>query len=328
MKFLIAGFGSIGRRHLRNLIALGQNDIVLYRSQRSTLPVDEIASLPVETDLQAALAHRPDAVIISNPTALHLDVAIPAAEAGCHILIEKPVSHSLERLDDLAQALRRGGGRLLVGFQFRFHPTLQKAAALIASGALGRLVSIRAQWGEYLPDWHPWEDYRASYAARADLGGGVILTLSHPFDYLRMLAGEVSEVFALAQPLPELNLEVDGAADVLLRFSGGVVANVHLDYLRRPGRHALEVVATDGILEWDNASGVLAHHQAGAEKAETFAPPAGFERNQMFLDQMSHFLAVIQDLEQPVCGLADGRRALEIALAALESSRSRRSISI
>ncbi len=95
MKFLIVGFGSIGRRHLRNLQALGEHDILLYRTHHSTLPEDEIAGIPVETDLQAALAHKPDAVIIANPTALHLGVAIPAAEAGCALLIEKPISHDL-----------------------------------------------------------------------------------------------------------------------------------------------------------------------------------------------------------------------------------------
>jgi len=77
MKFLIAGFGSIGRRHLRNLLALGERDILLLRSNKSTLPEDEIAQFPVETSLEAALGHHPDAVIISNTTALHLDVAIP-----------------------------------------------------------------------------------------------------------------------------------------------------------------------------------------------------------------------------------------------------------
>ena len=115
MKFLIAGYGSIGRRHMRNLLALGERDIVLLRSNRSTLPLDEIEGFPVETDLRAALDHYPDAVIISNPTAMHLDVAIPAAEAGCDLLIEKPISHSFDRLDELRAAALRGGARILVG---------------------------------------------------------------------------------------------------------------------------------------------------------------------------------------------------------------------
>src|SRR5512146_698166 len=102
MNFLIAGLGSIGRRHFRNLIALGEKDIVLLRTRKATLPDDELAGYPVETDIHEALKkYKPDAVIVANPTALHLDIAIPAAEAGCHLLLEKPISDSLARLDTL-----------------------------------------------------------------------------------------------------------------------------------------------------------------------------------------------------------------------------------
>src|SRR5512136_994770 len=109
MKFLIAGLGSIGRRHFRNLLALGERDILLYRTHQSTLPADELAGFPVESDLRVALAYKPDAVIVSNPTALHLDIAIPAAQCGCHLLIEKPVSHSMAHLNELEQAVRENG---------------------------------------------------------------------------------------------------------------------------------------------------------------------------------------------------------------------------
>ncbi len=138
-----------------------------------------------------ALAHKPQAAVIANPTALHLDVAIPAGGSRLHLLMEKPVSHTLERMDDLADALRRGGSRLLVGFQFRYHPGLRQVKAWLDGAEIGRPVGFRSHWGEYLPNWHPWEDYRLSYAARQDLGGGVVLTLIHPLDYLRWLLGEV-----------------------------------------------------------------------------------------------------------------------------------------
>ncbi len=124
MKFLIAGYGSIGRRHFRNLLTLGERDIVFLRSKRSTLPDDEIREFPVETNVHAALEHQPDAVIIANPTALHMDVAIPAAEQGCHLLIEKPISHSLEQVNELRAAVVLGGVDVFTAFQFRFHPGL------------------------------------------------------------------------------------------------------------------------------------------------------------------------------------------------------------
>jgi predicted dehydrogenase len=328
MKFLIAGFGSIGRRHLRNLIALGQRDIVLLRSNKSTLPTDEIDDFPVVTSLEAALADKPDAVLIATPTALHLGTAIPAAEAGCHIFIEKPVAEELEGIGALEAALKRGGGRLLVGFQFRFHPTLQIASRLLQDGAIGRPVFARAHWGEYLPDWHPWEDYRQSYAARSDLGGGVVRTLCHPLDYLGWLFGNVRQVYGIARPLPELELSLDSLADALLDFEQGLIGAVHLDYVQRPPQHTLEIVGTKGTILWDNSSGNLTLAMPGNAPANVFSPPEGFERNQMFLEQMRHFLQVVQGLEEPVCSLADGKRALALALAILESSRMNKPMSI
>ncbi len=330
MKFLIAGLGSIGRRHLRNLLALGEQDIILYRTHQSTLPDAELADFPVETDLRTALAHQPDAVIVSNPTALHLDVAIPAAQAGCHLLIEKPVSHSLERIADLQAAVEQGGGQVLVGYHFRYHPGLQKISELLAQNAIGRPLSVRAHWGEYLPDWHPWEDYRQGYSARTDLGGGVILTLSHPLDYLHWLFGEVGSLWAFADRLNNLGLDVEDTAEIGIKFTSGVMGSIHLDYNQRPPAHHLEIIGTQGTAGWDNTSQVVSLYRAidptesraeGKNTVyETFLPPPGFERNDLFLAEMQHFLDVIRQQAVPCCTLQDGLNALHLAFGALESA--------
>ncbi len=332
MKILIAGFGSIGRRHFRNLVALGETDLVLFRTKRSTLPDDELAGYPVETDLAEALAkHRPQAVVVANPTALHMDVAIPAAEAGCHILLEKPIAGDLSRVDELRRAAEKSGSRILVGFQFRYHPTLNKARDLIQNGDLGQLLTAHAHWGEYLPNWHPWEDYRASYAARADLGGGVIVTLTHPLDYLRYLLGEVEALWSFNGRVSPLELSgVEDAAEIGIRFRSGALGGVHLNYFQRPPVHRLEIVGTNGTLRWDNADGLLHFSRMPAPfgsypdpppapVTETFAPPEGFERNQLFVAQTRHFLEVAHGSSAPLCTLEDGVRALELALAAKDS---------
>lgn len=321
MKFLIAGFGSIGRRHLRNLLALGERDILLLRSNRSTLPEDEIAQFPVETDLAAALDHHPDAVIISNPTALHLEVAIPAADAGCAILLEKPISHSFERVNEFQAAVQRGGAQVLVGFQYRFHPTLRLAAQQLADGAIGKPSSVRVQWGEYLPGWHPWEDYRQSYAARADLGGGVILTLCHPFDYLRMLLGDVASLWAFTSSASEgLGLPVEDSAEVGLKFFSGAIGSVHLDYLQQPGTHNFEIVGSAGTMRWNNADAALSIYHPSGGVWHTEHPPQGFERNWLFMEEMRNFLGMLRGETSPLCTLNDGIAALQIALLARESA--------
>ena len=334
MKLLIAGLGSIGRRHLRNLIALGERDIVLLRTRKATLPDDELAGYPVETDIREALKkHKPDAVVVANPTALHLDIAIPAAEAGCAILLEKPISDSLDHLDILQQAAQKSGSKILVGFQFRYHPTLNKARELIQANAIGKVLTFHAHWGEYLPQWHPWEDYSQSYAARADLGGGVIRTLTHPLDYLRYLIGEVESLWSFNGHVSPLELDVEDLAEIGLKFSNGAIGGVHLNYVQRPPRHSLEIVGTQGTLRWDNADGILQLQRFPAPFAsysdvppapviETFSPPEGFERNQLFVSQTRHFVETASGESEPVCSLDDGIMALRLALAAHESQKS------
>lgn len=320
MKFLIAGLGSIGRRHLRNLRALGQEDLILYRTHQATLPDAELGDLPTFTELSLALAEKPDGVIVANPTALHLEVAIAAAKAGTALLIEKPVSDSLAGLGELQSTLAQSGKPALVGFHFRFHPVLNQVKTLIERGQLGKPLSARAHWGEYLPGWHPWEDYRRSYAARADLGGGVVNTLSHPLDYLRWLLGEVESVSAWTGNLSDLELDVEDHADILLRFACGEAASVHLDYYQRPPSHTLEITCEEGRICWDNATGEARVFHAQSDAAELLVPPAGFERNRMFLDEMSTFVRLCQGEALPHCTLEDGIRAQELVLAIKQSA--------
>jgi len=340
MKFLIAGLGSIGRRHFRNLIALGEKDIVLLRTRKATLPDDELTGYPVETDLDEALEkHKPDAVIVANPTSMHLDVAIPAAQAGCHILLEKPVSHSLDRLDILQNAAQNSGSKILVGFQFRYHPTFNKARELIQSNVLGSILTVHAHWGEYLPQWHPWEDYRQSYAARADLGGGVIVTLTHPLDYLRYLLGNIESLWSFNGHISSLEVNVEDVAEIGLKFANGAVGGVHVNYFQRPPVHRLEIVGTNGTLRWDNADGILQFFRMPATFGsfsdnppapimESFSPPDGFERNQLFVAQTRHFIEIVRGEKESVCTLEDGVMALRLALAAYESQEAGRIVKV
>ena len=123
------------------------------------------------------------------------------------------------------------------------------------------MLTLHAHWGEYMPNWHPWEDYRQTYAAREDLGGGVIRTLTHPLDYARWLAGEVTGVRALAGHVSSLEMDVEDVAEIGLRFASGAIGGVHVNYVQRPPAHRLEIVGTQGTLRWDNADGMLHFYQ-------------------------------------------------------------------
>jgi predicted dehydrogenase len=207
---------------------------------------------------------------------------------------------------------------VLSGFQFRFHPGLRQVRDLLA--AVGTLVEVEAHWGEYLPQWHPWEDYRRSYSSRAELGGGVVLTLCHPFDYLRWLVGEVAEVSATVSTCGDLEVDVEDTADIELRFANGVPGHVHLNYTEQPPSHWMRLSGSQGTISWNAADGMI-RLAGGCGERVLFPAPDGFERNSMFLEEMRHFIACVEGREQPLCTLEDGIQALRIALAAKQSAR-------
>jgi predicted dehydrogenase len=313
-RVLIAGFGSIGRRHYQNLKSKGVSDFAFYRTQRGTLDDSQIDGYPAFRNLDHALDYNPDLVVVSNPTAFHLDVALPAASHGADILLEKPISDSLERIAELRKAVNESGSKILVGFQFRFHPSLQLIHSWVREGLLGEIQFVRAHWGEHLPDWHPWEDYRESYSAKQHLGGGVVLTLSHPIDYLMWIFGGISDLRAAAGNKNTLDIEVEELVNIDLRFESGFLANIHLNYLERPPRHTLEILGSLGQISWNYQTGVLKRYLNQEKEWEVFPLPDDFTRNALFLSEIDHFLQVHRGEESPICSLDDGIKVQKILM--------------
>ncbi len=319
MKFLLVGFGSIGRRHFQNLVTLGEKDILFYRTHQSTLDDTALADYQVEPDLVSALAQNPDAVIIANPTAYHLDAAIPAARQGCHILLEKPISHSMQRVEEFSKIVQESGSRVLVGFQFRYHPNLLKIKELLEGQKIGRVLSFRSHWGEYLPDWHPWENFRNSYAARKELGGGVLLTLCHNFDYCRWLFGEGEIHSSILGYSSGFDINVEDTAEVVMKFAENVIGSLHLNFTQQPPKHILEIVGTKGSINWDyyqNKVEVVVFNDNHQPDKVTYTCPDDFDRNDLFLQEMKHFVGIINQNRKPICSLDDGIKALSYALEA------------
>jgi predicted dehydrogenase len=172
-----------------------------------------------------------------------------------------------------------------------------------------------------MPGWHPWEDYRQSYAARVDLGGGVVNTLCHPLDYQRWLFGEVESLWADTSNFA-LGLEVEDTAEIGMQFKNGVISSTHVDYVQRPGQHTLQINGTEGTITWDNATGVAKCFAAGSDNWLESALPAGFERNFLFMDESRHFIEIVHHKVSPVCSLEDGIAAIQLTEAIHQSAKS------
>lgn len=326
MKCLFAGLGSIGQRHLKNLRSLTENaDILAYRVRGETSVIDNCEILPgknvedgikVYRNLQDALDERPNVVFVANPTSMHVPVAIEAARAGCHLFIEKPLSSSMERVDELSEIVERNGLVAFVAYQMRFHPALRTVRDKLQGGSIGRVLFAKAEVGEYMPGFHPFEDYRRTYAARKDMGGGVTLSQIHEIDYLCALFGRPERVFSLGGKLSGLDIDVDDVSSSLIKFPS-IQVMLHQDFIQNPPQRVCSIVGEEGRIEWDLRKGsIMLYGERTQEK--TFVP---CERNDLFLKEMSHFLGCVRNGNKPKVGLSEAAVSLKTALAILESQK-------
>jgi len=325
MRILVVGCGSIGQRHLRNLRALGFSALSAVDPNAGRADAARAAGAVVHADFDHALAAAPDVAMICTPPHLHLDGARAALAAGAHVFVEKPLAAALDGVDDLLALAERRGRMVGVGYNLRFHPTVQLVKRLVDAGTVGRPLMLRLEFGQYLPDWRPHQDYRTGYNAHAAMGGGILLDASHELDCARWLCGEIKGVTAMAAKLSDLDIDVEDAALVHLRFAGGVLGEVHLDSLQRAYARGGKLVGTDGTLVWDFAEGVRVYDAA---RRAWHPHPLVANPNDMYIEEIRQFLACVQDGAAPPVSGHDGRRALEIALAARVSAREGREVAL
>lgn len=318
-RVLVCGAGSIGRRHIANLLQLGV-EVSVWRARAELL--DQLAGdFPVRpyTDVDAAIA-KCDAVVVATATDQHVTVASQVLQAaGRALFIEKPVSHDwagIDRLRGLAS------GRLVeVGCQLRAHPNLIALARILHGGESGPVFTYRHAMGHRLDAWRPNGDYRTGYSADSARGGGALFDLIHMIDLALWFFGPVREVNAVLSRVSDLELAGDDVANLLLTHECGITGHIQLDMASPVHRSEVEVITTDALFRWSNADGALRRHTS-AGSISVDAVPSGFERNDLFLSHMRHFLMRMDDPTVPaLCSIEDGVAALQVALAARESSR-------
>ncbi len=326
-RILVSGVGSVGERHVRNLLTLGQDQIAVHRTRALPLRTLE-RTFPAYDDVATALADwQPDIVFVTGPTATHVSVATAAATANCHVFVEKPLGDSLANVDALRAALAHSGRALMVGYMLRFHPLFLRLKSWLDDGTLGQPLHWRSTWGEYLPDFHPWEDYRQGYAARRDLGGGPAHTFSHDIDLALWLFGPVERAWSVTMPATPLHLDVPAGVDLLLQHRNEAVANLHLDFYQRPAQRCYEIIGSHGRAMLDYHAGRLTRQAYPGDDAVTpVGSSAGdvvevvevapdWERNDLFLDELNYFFACIASGQAPAPGLEEGIATATLAAA-------------
>ena len=329
MRICVLGCGSIGLRHLRNLSAAGFHDLVGYDPDEARLKdVGQAVPARCVPTLDEVWQSRPDIAFITGPPSAHVHLALAAAERGCHLFIEKPLADTPVGLPQLLPMVTERRLITMVGCNMRFHPGPAKVKELIVRQMIGKLLFARIYAGSYLPAWRPGSDYRKSYSARRSLGGGCLLDCIHEIDLARWYLGEVEEVTCVAGRVSSLEIDTEDVAALICRHESGALSEIHLDYVQRAYDRGCRIAGEDGAISWDFVNGATRCYDAATGEWECYSEPAGYEINQMYVDELSHFLDCVRNERETCFPVGEACSVMQIVFAAKQSAECRRSVPI
>ena len=327
---LIIGFGSIGRRHLENLLQLKNVKLIIY-TKRTDLNSFKEQGVKISNSLTECLNENPDIGFITNETSLHVPIAIKLAQNGLDLFIEKPLSNSSKDIKKLYSIVKKKKLITQMGCNLRFHPCIKKIKKLIEQKKIGRIISAQVQNSSYLPDQHRWEDYRKSYAARNELGGGVTLTLIHEIDYMYWFFQEVENVVSISGKMSDLDITAEDYTASLLKFKNKVVGELHLDYFQRPDFRSCKIRGTKGEIYWNSVNNSVSVYNIKKNEWE-IKFETGFANNidtySSYLEEIKHFLRCVKDRKETINNLEQGIVTLKIALAIKKASKIEKSVRV
>lgn len=307
MEVLLVGCGSIGRRHLRNLIALNQvKKIFVYSKVKNCLSglkdKSKVSLVESLDDIQADLA------IIANETYKHVDTALMLVRKGIHLFIEKPLSHSLSiKLNLLKKIISQNKVKLGVGYNLRFLGAIKFVKTILSQRILGDIYFVKIEVGQYLPSWRSGRNYQVSYSASKSRGGGVALDLSHEIDYMRYFFGDPHSFKAVKAKVSDLKIDSDDIFEGIYIYDS-FICSVHMDYLQKDSKRIIRVQASKGSLICDLVSKKIMIEINGKKKI--IADKKLFDLDKTYIQEIISFIRSIENDHKPEVTFEDGMRVL------------------
>lgn len=277
-------------------------------------------------NMEDALEFSPEIAVIANPAPFHLEIAQQLVEIGTHLLIEKPISISTNGIGKLLETSKKFNTIVAIGYNLRFDPSLQELRKLLQDGQIGSALSVRSEVGQYLPTWRSGRDYRNGVSAKQNLGGGVLLELSHEIDYLRWIFGDFMWVKATLSKQSTLEIDVEDSAHLTLGFLQNqegkqLIGTLNLDFIRHDTTRICTVIGESGSLRWDGILGKVDLFQEGSTDWVTVYERSTNLEN-TYKAEWGNFLQSINGLETPKVTSVDAFRVVELIQAARTSSKS------
>lgn len=311
IRVAVVGLGNISIRHRRNIKKIYPSSLIYGMSASGYLPNETISDCDVlVSSVEELVKHQIEFAIIASPATYHAAHAIPLIKAGIPVLIEKPIAASVADCEAIRAASRDYNTPVAVAYCLRYLPSALIVKELLDEQKIGRLYNALIETGQYLPDWRPSKDYRNCVSARAELGGGVLLELSHEFDYIQWLLGPLIVEHAVLRSSAELGLLVEDVADVIASGTSGVIATIHLDFLQRKAHRKCRFLGSAGTLEWDLVQNSVT--LTSLKGTEIIYCDSGWDKNQMYISMITDFVSLIHKTENRTIDLDFATRTVEL----------------
>lgn len=332
MKILFVGLGSIGQRHLRNIKTLfPKTKFLAYRqlnrqfslnnkNKITSYDLDKKYKLKIYKNYLKALLEKPDAVFICNPTPMHLKFAIIAAKKKINIFIDKPLSDKLNKTNLLKKIVKKNKIYFMVGYQLRFNKCLNFIKKLLEKSELGKLSCANVYNGEFIKDYHKYENYKDTWMSKKNLGGGIINSQIHELDYCMYLFGEPKSVYACGGKKSDLELDVEDHVNSIINFKReNISVNVILDFFQRPSKRYLKIIGTRKSLKWDYYKNLVLINDYKSKKTKKYFF-GKFDRNEMFLKQTKFFIKLInKKIKKNISDIDNGINGVKLSNALKDS---------
>lgn len=289
MKHLVIGGGSIGKRHLKNLFSLGERDLFCYKRSYDK-DFETEYNCKVISSYDEVILLKPDILYICNPTSLHYEGLIWAQNSEAHIFMEKPFTDNELSLHKALQSWKKQRV-FFIGFVMRYHPLVKILKEKIDNKVIGDVFSARFEFGSYLPNWHPWENYKEGYAAMKSLGGGVINTITHELDLILFLFGNPKSVLAAKANLGHLQIDVEELSESVFSFPWGF-ATLHLDFLQKDYDRQIKILGTEGKITWNWRENAITVERYNEPKEIIDLKVDDF--NQLYIEELKDFFELIR----------------------------------
>ncbi|MBE3142422.1 MAG: Gfo/Idh/MocA family oxidoreductase [Planctomycetes bacterium] len=330
MKFLVIGLGSMGKRRVRNLRCLGEKDVIGFDLKEDTRKEsEEKYNIKTFRDIDKAMAENPDVLVISTPPNHHIEYELLAVKNKKHFFCEAGIF--TEKVDEVKMLAEKNHLVAAPSCTFRFNSSVKKIKELVEKKRIGKLIAMTYHMGQYLPDWHPWEDITDFYVGQKETAATREMV---PFEleWLTWIMGEIKEISCIRGKVSNLEADIDDVYQLIFRFDNNAIGNLLIEVVSRTPLRILRIIGEGGTIVWDWLDDTVRLYEAKTKKWKDFKEEKGFKekgylaKENMYIEEIRNFVNAIKGKEKYIYTINDDMKILYLLRAAEKAANDKKHI--